>query len=31
MKNKTTVYKVIGGILLLIGIIWAIADAMKMG
>lgn len=31
MKNKTTVYKVIGGILLLIGIIWAIADAMKLG
>lgn len=31
MKNKTTIYKVIGGILLLIGIIWAIADAMKMG
>lgn len=31
MKNKTTVYKIIGGILLLIGIIWAIADAMKLG
>lgn len=31
MKNKTTIYKVIGGTLLLIGIIWAIADAMKMG
>lgn len=31
MKDKATMTKVIGGILLLIGIVWAIIDAIKMG
>ena len=31
MKDKSTMTKIIGGALLLIGIVWAIIDAIKMG